>query len=213
MLPLRHALLYGLVKNFFETILEGSGLNAPWYVVTREARNKMKTKEGLVMAVSEYSDSFESILGTKRSFFTMDQWLHFVLTWSTFVLGSKSDGLLHADVYDAYVLLRDVVKHYVVVCDESEFTNEKRNSARDKLRRFAATLQRWVEARDAPWKLMSFNLHILVCRLHKQEQARGHTAFDNELWIERSIHTLKEVTRCVGSWQGMSIFVVSGLPR
>ena len=94
------------MKNFFETILEGSGLNAPWYddVVAKEARNKMKTKEGLVMAVSEYSDSFVSIIGTKCSF-TMDQWLHSVLTWrSTFVLGSKSDGLLHADVYDACVV-------------------------------------------------------------------------------------------------------------
>jgi hypothetical protein len=202
-LPLWHAMLYGLVKNFFETILEGSGVNAEWYVVTKEARDRMKAKEGLVRAVSEYTNTFESILGTKRSYFTMDQWLHFVLTWSTFVFGSKTDGILHADVYDAYVLLRDVVKHYCVVCDESEFTDARRNIARDKLRRLAVTLQKWVEQKNAPWKLMSFNLHILVCRLHKQEQARGHTAFDNELWIERSIHTLKEVTRCAARRQGM----------
>lgn len=202
-LPLWHAMLYGLVKNFFETILEGSGVNAEWYIVTKEARDRMKAKEGLVQAVSEYTNTFESILGTKRSYFTMDQWLHFVLTWSTFVFGSKTDGILHADVYDAYVLLRDVVKHYCVVCDESEFTDARRNIARDKLRRLAVTLQKWVEQKNAPWKLMSFNLHILVCRLHKQEQARGHTAFDNELWIERSIHTLKEVTRCAARRQGM----------
>lgn len=201
-LPLWHAILYGLVKNVFETILEGSGNNAPWYVVTKAGRDKMKEKEGLVMAVSEYTNSFESILGTKRSYFTMDQWLHFVLTWSTFVFGSKSDGILHDDVYDAYVLLRSVVKHYCVVCDGANFTYARRTKAMNELRQLAATLQTWVESRGAPWKLMSFNLHILVCRLYKQEEARGHTAFDNELWIERSIHTLKEVTRCAAGRQG-----------
>ena len=31
------------------------------------------------------------------------------------------------------------------------------------------------------------NLHTLVCRLQKQETARGCTAKDNELWMERAV--------------------------
>ena len=33
-------------------------------------------------------------------------------------------------MFMTHVLLRDVVKHYCVVCDESEFTKEKCSTAR-----------------------------------------------------------------------------------
>jgi hypothetical protein len=34
-------------------------------------------------------------------------------------------------------------------------------------------------------------MHIIVCRLPKQEEARGYTAKDGELWVERGIQRVK----------------------
>ena len=42
-----------------------------------------------------------------------------------------------------------------------------------------------------PAQLLTYNLHILVCRLHKQEEACGAVAKDLEYWVERSIQDLK----------------------
>jgi hypothetical protein len=42
---------------------------------------------------------------------------------------------------------------------------------------------------------MSFNLHILLCRLNEQSEERGHPGFENELWMERGIQSMKSATR------------------
>ena len=39
--------------------------------------------------------------------------------------------------------------------------------------------------------LLTYNLHILVCRLYKQKEAKGYVAKDNELWVERYIQIAK----------------------
>jgi hypothetical protein len=42
-----------------------------------------------------------------------------------------------------------------------------------------------------PNHVLTFNMHIIVCRLPKQEEARGYTAKDGELWVERGIQRVK----------------------
>ena len=42
-----------------------------------------------------------------------------------------------------------------------------------------------------PESLLTFNLHILVCRLKKQEEAKVCVAPWGELWVERGIQTVK----------------------
>ena len=42
-----------------------------------------------------------------------------------------------------------------------------------------------------PTAQLTYNLHILVCRLHKQEEARGCVATCGELWVERGIQHVK----------------------
>ncbi len=42
-----------------------------------------------------------------------------------------------------------------------------------------------------PESMLTYNLHILVCRLSKQETAKGCVAFCGELWVERNIHFVK----------------------
>lgn len=42
-----------------------------------------------------------------------------------------------------------------------------------------------------PASQLTYNMHILVCRLYKQEEARGCTATCGELWVERDIQYVK----------------------
>lgn len=42
-----------------------------------------------------------------------------------------------------------------------------------------------------PKSLLTYNLHILVCRLSKQEEAKGCVAKDGELWVERGVQRIK----------------------
>jgi hypothetical protein len=60
---------------------------------------------------------------------------------------------------------------------------------------FAEAVEVAVTTKQMPYSMLSFNLHILVCRLYDQMKARGSPAQENELWIERLIHRLKESTR------------------
>ena len=46
-----------------------------------------------------------------------------------------------------------------------------------------------------PAELLTYNLHILVCRLYKQETACGAVAKDLEYWVERSIQDLKSTVK------------------
>ena len=39
--------------------------------------------------------------------------------------------------------------------------------------------------------MLTYNLHILVCRLHKQEEAKGCVARRSEMWVERGIQFVK----------------------
>ena len=48
---------------------------------------------------------------------------------------------------------------------------------------------------EMPAELLTYNLHILVCRLHKQEEACGAVAKDLEFWVERNIQELKSAVK------------------
>lgn len=80
-------------------------------------------------------------------------------------------------------------------CPKQEFTDQAREAAHKALRQLAIKVQGLVEARQFPADLLSFNLHMLVCRLHEQEGARGHLAYEAELFIERGVGELKASTR------------------
>jgi hypothetical protein len=48
--------------------------------------------------------------------------------------------------------------------------------------------------RHAP-RLCTFQLHQCLCRLPDQERARGATAYNNELWVERALGPIKDGVR------------------
>ncbi|KAL0018081.1 hypothetical protein WJX77_008367 [Trebouxia sp. C0004] len=89
--------------------------------------------------------------------------------------------------------LRSALLHYfrIVVVDDdllapgSTFNNDVRHQAQGNLLRYASLVEQHL-----PESLLTYNLHILVCRLYKQEEARGCTATCGELWVERACHSV-----------------------
>lgn len=47
-----------------------------------------------------------------------------------------------------------------------------------------------VALQHLPESLLTYNLHILVCRLSKQEEATGCVAQHSEVWVERGIQRI-----------------------
>ncbi|DBA98166.1 TPA: hypothetical protein ACH3X1_014785 [Trebouxia sp. C0004] len=99
---------------------------------------------------------------------------------------------------------KSALLHYfrIVVVDDdllapgSTFNNDVRHQAQGNLLRYASLVEQHL-----PESLLTYNLHILVCRLYKQEEARGCIATCGELWVERSIqhvqsHVKYRTTSC-----------------
>jgi len=205
---LYHALLYGVAKDFVNWILdpitreEMARKDIPWWKVTKEGRALIVAREANIVAVSEYGHAHGSVI-KDRNHWTMDQWLHFFLTWSTLIFAPgdrpNNQGPLHDDVFEMFVNLRAAIKYFCVMdVPDASATQE----AVEALKRYTIKAEEAVKKEGVQTpkgciivKLLSFNLHILNCRLYEQEQARGHVAFENELWIERVIQALKQSTK------------------
>jgi hypothetical protein len=155
--PLFHCLLYGVVRTFFQAVISKGrkGEERPWYRATSKQLKMMLGREGTnakrcMSAVGEYSKGPESIV-KRMGNFTMDDWLHWVVTWSTHVFGAKTDKILPAAVYDLYVQLRGIVKHFCVACDPTEFNDAWFDQGQALLSSFATDVQRHVEAAGTPF--------------------------------------------------------------
>lgn len=68
-------------------------------------------------------------------------------------------------------------------------TSESRDAARNELLAYARLVDEHIPS------LCKQNLHQLVCRLHIQEEQRGHVQLENELWVERVCQLVKSRTR------------------
>ena len=60
--------------------------------------------------------------------------------------------------------------------------------------------------------LLTYNLHILVCRLYKQEEAKGCVANCAGLWVERGIQRVKKNVKYRSTWCPEKLYV-HGLMR
>ena len=199
-LPLYHALLYGVARDFLNAIFSPfekgeTQAASPWWKVSRSARRIIAQREVDIAATAEYTHAHSSVL-TKRGTWTMDEVLHFFLTWSTLVFSPEPEEVLHPQVFEIFVQLRNAIKYYGV----AQVVDPVRSEAAAKaLLQFSRLAERYttvgLDGSTMPAKICSFNLHLLNCRLSEQERARGHVAFDNELWIERNIQQIKEFTK------------------
>ena len=67
-----------------------------------------------------------------------------------------------------------------------EWFNDNIKARREEAYNHLITYARLV-SKELPDSYSKLNLHTLVCRLRKQETARGSTSKDSELWMERAV--------------------------
>ncbi|KIY93613.1 hypothetical protein MNEG_14350 [Monoraphidium neglectum] len=88
-------------------------------------------------------------------------------------------------------LLRTAARHYIFIGNPEEtFTTRARQDARRALRQFAIMIER---DDRLPRSLLSYTLHMMLCRLYDQEDARGMVGLDGEWWIERGVALFKDL--------------------
>ena len=193
-IPIFHALLYGVMKTFFGIIDPRQKTKGPkpWYQIKNSGLRIIKARELQLTCTSDYTHAHSPL--SKKSTWTMDMYLHTALTWSTYIF-QDGVGIMDPRVFRMWILLREVIKHYCVVGHEDDWTDKNRADAYGALLLFAKLAQQHVESDGFPVSIMMSNLHLLSCRLYDQESARGAVGFDVELFMEREIGKWKQSTR------------------
>ena len=196
-LPAWHAMLYGVVKGLLKLMLSESG--DAWYIINSVGMAEIKNREERMTSVGDYNDPHKAFNSKSLGWWSMDNILHFTLTHSCIVFGDaeSSKKVMDPKLFDLWQDLRRVVKDWLWYDsqDPTRYTDSARvNAAHARLMAFAKKVEDLVDANQLPPSCLSFNLHILVCRLRDQELACGCVALMNELWVERSCGNLKRST-------------------
>ena len=113
----------------------------------------------------------------------MEDWLHFVLTFSAYIF---LPGTLPPLLQQMWDLLVNVVEHG---CRPAGYTDRRSQDAAADLHAYTCLL----EQHKFPNSMFTYNLHILTCRLRKQEQARGSISKDLDFPVERVMQDFKAV--------------------
>mmetsp|Transcript_4818 Transcript_4818/g.14618 ORF Transcript_4818/g.14618 Transcript_4818/m.14618 type:complete len:332 (-) Transcript_4818:1287-2282(-) len=112
-IPLFHAFLYGVVRDFldaiFSPISKEEKSSPPWWKVSPAGRKLITEREANISVTAEYGHGHQNV--TKRGMWTMDQFLHFMLSWSMllFCPGNADLGMgdpLNPRVFRMYMCLR-----------------------------------------------------------------------------------------------------------
>ena len=86
----------------------------------------------------------------------------------------------------------------------SLISEAERERAKVDLLNFAGLVERYL-----PPEMCTYNLHLLVCHLHRQEAERGNAAKDLELWVEGQVQRLKRGVKYMTTQWPEKLFVLS----
>eukprot|EP00775_Hariotina_reticulata_P000935 gene935-1261_t len=170
-----------------QTAAAAAGSNAAAFlgVVSAEGLRTMSQRAADVQVTSDFGRLYKCIVKYINSY-KMEDWLHFVGSFSPYILL----GVLSEDAQELWDHLRAAVLHYCrPPTDESPFTSQAREAAAWNMLQYAKKLER----KGFPSYMFTWNLHWAVCRLPRQELARGSTGSDAEWWTERVMQVYKEV--------------------
>ena len=200
LVPIAHAFLFGLVKDFWHLLLSSTkrGEIAPWYELPPKAKRLMGMRAQALVVTCDFNRPYRCIVH-KRGNWVMENWLHWTETFSVLVLMPERSGVhvIHTpELRRMWELLRSAVlfflrspendgEHsYLAQCEE----------ARDNLWEYAKMAEELFQHR-----LCKYNLHQVCCRLLRQIVARGHCAFDAEYWLESMVRYYKTLVRGHGT--------------
>lgn len=208
-LPVAHALLYGIVKDFWNRVLATvpRGQERPWYVMPQAMRAIMRKRASKVVMTVDFNRPYRDIVD-RRGNWVMEDWAHFAETFSVYILkphSSLGDILHDARLRSMWAHLRPVVVHCMRGPDQEHLQalaegNEDCNSREVALRASHVAcdhLLRYAKLVEAhfPSAACTYNLHVLACRLKHQEVERGLVYHELEFWVERLIQFAKRTTK------------------
>ena len=200
LVPIAHAFLFGLVKDFWKLLLSTSkrGQAVPWYQLSNKSKKLMVTRGKAISVTCDFNRPYRCIV-TMRGNWVMENWLHWTETFSALILMPVSPGvhIIHdSDLRKMWEYLRAAVLFLLRTPenDDPDSYTSKCGDARNNLWEYAKLAQELMGH-----KLCKYNLHQLNCRLFRQMAERGHCAFDAEYWLESLVRYYKTLVRGHGT--------------
>jgi hypothetical protein len=190
--PIAHAGLLGVVKDFWNHVLQ-VGKSAEWYTVCGEARRVLQGRASCVVPTCDFGRRYTDII-SKKGNWVMEDWLHWAECWSVFMLQPYvADGvtkqILDPRADEMWQHLRAGLLYF---CRSYpvEGVAQSVNVAAEDLLEYAVLVERHFGL-----QMCKYNLHLLVCRIARQEAARGRVAHSTEYWLENLIQWAKSTVR------------------
>lgn len=186
--PVCHSLLYGVAKDFLKAFFGGLLPALEWNCSSNAKRVMSRRAEDIILT-SEFNRPYRDVVKFHASW-TMEEYMTFILTVWEFIFRpyrNKKGAIrhvLHEIPREAWAYLVVAARHYLV-SSYSEAPERASCQAQAALRNYAKIAEKHFPM------LCTSNLHMLVCRLPRQERAWGHVSKDLEMWVERGVQTVK----------------------
>lgn len=169
LVPVAHALLYGVTKAFLRYMLrpfpadDKDGTRTP-NIISRAGRAIIASRVGHLMLPSDFGRLYRCILKYLASY-RMEDLQHLLETYSLYVF----KDVLPDTCARVWANLQEICKWYCRPKTADEFTEEARKRMAGLLYGVGVLL----ESGGFPPNLLSANLHTMVCRLPMQEAESG----------------------------------------
>lgn len=200
--PVMHASLYGVVKDFVNGLF-ATGSDREWWSLPYASIRLIQQRGKHFKYPHDINRGYRDI-ATLKGYYTMEEYLHFVLFGSEYLFYSPpgrevifpqpppdfawddTKNPLRA-MWDH---LRGALVHYLNIPPHGGYSIDERIHARLQLVQYARLADRVSHS-----SLCTYNLHVLICRLFHQETARGAVSYDLELYVERMMQLVKSCVR------------------
>ena len=210
LLPFAHTAFYGVVAGFWEAVLAKYGRDQterPWWVIPHAKRALMRERGATVSMPADMGRAYRDVTAHHRDWL-LHEWVVWVESISLHVL---EDDILDPQLQPLWDALRSAVLHHLCLEGDPASPRPYSEAAAQRAQRQLRQYAEGIEELQLPNELLTYNLHILVCRLARQEAARGHVGKDIELWIERGVQRLKRNVKYRSTQYPENIFVLSML--
>jgi hypothetical protein len=189
LVPIAHTLYYGVVKAFVSHLLRplpsrASGAGIP-NIISRQARKVIQQRGSHMLLTSDFGRPYKDVIKYMGSY-RMEDWQHFVECFSVYLFAGD---VLPANCKVIWQLIQDVSRHYCRPPSDEACSAAARAAVAQKMMAVAVAY----ETQGFPAKMLTFNLHQMICRLPVQEAERGPVAPCTDYWCERTIREVKEV--------------------
>lgn len=184
-------MLLGVHKQLLQHMLRARAkVGQQRHILSREQRRLLRERGRDVGVTSDFGRPYKCVVQHVNSY-SMEDHFHFLETFSFIVFRDGFWGE-ETELQEVYETFRTAALHYLRAGDDKvEYTEAAVDAAATCMRKVGELLETY----GFPKKFMSYNLHMLCCRLHKQERNCGRTAYCWELWCERLVQHVKSMVR------------------